>query len=281
MKVHISNCENSRRIATLDSVVDIKDFYILTCGFLRPKVRMERHRPKGRDDYQLIYIKKGFGYFEHDDEKIKVGKNHFVIYRPYERQKYEFFQEDNTELYYIHFSGQGVKEILEKCNLDSGFVFESNSGVDGVYYLKTVITEIATKKNHYNSIADLNLMLFFCNYARYNESFNHGKEMFKIQPAIMAIQENYMSNAEIKDYADMCSLSYSRFIHLFTQSTGYSPHEFRLNLRVSHAKSLLDDSDMSIQEISDMLGFSNRKYFSLYFKKKVGSSPSAYRNRHK
>ena len=279
MKNHISNCEN-RKFAVQNSIISIDELYVLSCGFIRPRVRMERYRPKGRDDYQLIYIKNGFGYFERNNKILKLGKNHFVIYRPFEMQKYEFLSSDKSEIYYIHFTGSKVKEILKKCNLDYGFDFESNNE-NCLSYLKTIVSEIATKKNYYNSIADLNLMLFFCDYARYCKNTLYSKDILKIQPALEALQENYVSNVEIKEYADMCYLSYSRFIHLFTKSTGYSPHEFRMNLRVSHAKTLLEDSNMSIQEISDMLGFLNRKYFSLYFKKKVGVSPSKYREKNK
>ena len=46
---------------------------------------------------------------------------------------------------------------------------------------------------------------------------------------------------------------------------------------IMEAKNLLKYSEMSIQEISDYLNFSNQSFFAQYFKRLSGCSPSDYR----
>lgn len=42
--------------------------------------------------------------------------------------------------------------------------------------------------------------------------------------------------------------------------------------------SLLNNTQMTVQEISDMLNFPNASYFGTFFRKQMGMSPQQYRN---
>ena len=63
----------------------------------------------------------------------------------------------------------------------------------------------------------------------------------------------------------------------FKREVGLSPAEFINQARILHAKLLLKDTDMSIQDISKKLNFSSRSYFTSVFQSIAGISPSAYR----
>ena len=49
-------------------------------------------------------------------------------------------------------------------------------------------------------------------------------------------------------------------------------------LRIDEAKAMLNATDMSIQEISSIIGFNDSNYFTNVFHKLVGMSPREYRN---
>ena len=61
--------------------------------------------------------------------------------------------------------------------------------------------------------------------------------------------------------------------------TGYSLNDYVKKMRVEKAMSLLENSEMNINEISDALGFSYPRYFSSVFKEMTGESPTAYRKK--
>ena len=64
---------------------------------------------------------------------------------------------------------------------------------------------------------------------------------------------------------------------LFKKKYGFTPHEYVLQLRYQEACSLLMLASYSIKEIAYVLGFADEKYFSIFFKKRSGFSPSTYR----
>lgn len=70
--------------------------------------------------------------------------------------------------------------------------------------------------------------------------------------------------------------SVSTLSHMFRQRTGMSIRAYIEKLRIDEAKWLLVQSDFSVTEVSDCLGFCNAAYFSSVFKKACGLSPKAY-----
>ena len=51
-----------------------------------------------------------------------------------------------------------------------------------------------------------------------------------------------------------------------------------LGARIERAKILLKDSEYSVQEVSDKLGFTTRNYFTRCFRELTGMTPMEYRN---
>ena len=66
----------------------------------------------------------------------------------------------------------------------------------------------------------------------------------------------------------------------FVTETGKTPHEYLLELRLSLAKKLLlQETFISIEDVAAKCGFADAFYFSTIFKKKIGLTPKAYRNK--
>ena len=83
----------------------------------------------------------------------------------------------------------------------------------------------------------------------------------------------------IDDFAAMCHLSKSRFIKKFKKYTGTTPIDYRNSILIDKAKWHLKNTNLTVSEISDMLGFLNPSYFSTLFKKHINMSPREYRNK--
>ena len=130
------------------SHMDFKDksrpLIVGSCGTYRlsslPK--LPTYRPRGRLDYQIIYITAGCVHFHFDnvDNETIVPAGNFVLYRPKELQKYEYYGEDKTEVYWIHFTGSDVKNILRQYGFpDKERIFQVGSSNEYERIFKCII----------------------------------------------------------------------------------------------------------------------------------------------
>lgn len=100
----------------------------------------------------------------------------------------------------------------------------------------------------------------------------------RIEKAVEYIDFNYADEFDVATLSELCHMSESHFYTCFKKNMGMSPVEYRLKVRTEHASLLLiDGSDRSIEEISDMVGFESSAYFRRVFKKMTGKSPREYR----
>lgn len=93
------------------------------------------------------------------------------------------------------------------------------------------------------------------------------------------IEENYCTDITIKLFSDKYFVSKEYLSKLFKESYGVGIYEYVLTLRMKKARELLNNTDMQIQEISTLLGYSNNNYFSKAFKTYYGLSPTEYREK--
>lgn len=102
-----------------------------------------------------------------------------------------------------------------------------------------------------------------------------------LKPAIEYIYKNKSENITVENMAKVCHISQSYFSRLFSKEMGDSFSNYISKLKINWAKELLEESDMSVSQISDELGFNEPGYFIKIFKKYEGVTPSVYRKYYK
>ncbi len=98
-----------------------------------------------------------------------------------------------------------------------------------------------------------------------------------LKPAIEYIYNHKSENISMEDMANLCHVSTSYFSRLFSKEIGEKFSTYIPKLKMKWAKSLLEETDMHINEISEELGFSESGYFIKIFKKHEGVTPAIYR----
>ncbi|MBY5987288.1 MULTISPECIES: helix-turn-helix domain-containing protein [Roseovarius] len=81
----------------------------------------------------------------------------------------------------------------------------------------------------------------------------------------------------IAQMAESVNLSESWFSLVFKNTTGMSPHQWQLNKRLEQARVLLTDTDLSVADIADRLGFSDQAHLTRAFRQLVGRTPGSWR----
>lgn len=98
-----------------------------------------------------------------------------------------------------------------------------------------------------------------------------------LQPAFDYITNDLSSPKVQTVAAKLCHVSPGYFSRQFSKETGMNFTEFVMHQKIDHAKKLLLQTDLSISEISDQLGFSESGYFIRTFKKYESITPLAFR----
>jgi AraC-like DNA-binding protein len=91
------------------------------------------------------------------------------------------------------------------------------------------------------------------------------------------LREVHDGPLSIRDVAHDAGMSPYHFIRQFEALFGRTPHQYRIDARIEHAKRLLALSDYSVTDVCMELGCSSLGSFSDLFARRVGTAPSAYR----
>lgn len=92
------------------------------------------------------------------------------------------------------------------------------------------------------------------------------------------IQENYQEGITLTELSQHFKVSSGHLSKLFLDYVGENFTDYLNMIRVNKAKELLKTTDKKIYQIADEIGFNDSFYFSSWFKKIVGVSPTTYRD---
>ena len=98
-----------------------------------------------------------------------------------------------------------------------------------------------------------------------------------VSHAVIYLRRKYANPISSDDIARACHCSVSTLSHLFKQKMNLSIRQYIKNLRLSQAKRLLRDTELSVNAISDLLGYGNPNYFCNVFRWETGLSPTLFR----
>ena len=271
---------NNSRIPFIDKS---RPLIVGSCGTYRlsSHYKLPTWWKNGRIDWQLLYIASGKAHFYIDGNEITVTSGNMVLYQPRQEMHYEYFGKDKAEVYWVHFTGSNVKNILKQHQipLNTNVFYAGNSPTYG-YLFKEMILELQTCKVGYEPLLSMYLEQIFVIIQR-----SRMEKTPTVSPQLQGemgiarryFQEHYNEDINIEEYALSRNMSVSYFLKKFKEVTTKSPMQYILSIRINNAVHLLESTDYNVTEISTIIGYDNPLYFSRIFKKQKGVSPSDYR----
>jgi AraC-like DNA-binding protein len=98
-----------------------------------------------------------------------------------------------------------------------------------------------------------------------------------VESLLRYMESNYKEKITLQLLSQLVHLSESYLIRIFKQHRWITPFQYLEQLRMEAAVSYLLNTAITIQEITQLTGYSSIHYFSRHFKQKYGVSPSQYR----
>lgn len=270
---------NHSRVNFMDKT---KPLIVGSCGtyHLFTREKLPTYRPKGRIDYQLLYVAAGKAHFFFRGKEEIVTAGHMVLYRPKEVQRYVYYGADQTEVYWVHFTGRDVKQILKSHGFPAKEnVFYTGTSPEYQRIFREMIQELQLCKPHYEEMLKMLLRQIFVMVSREyaTETKLNSYAQIEAEHATHYFMEHYSEDINIEAYAAEKGMSACWFIRTFKQYNKITPMQYVLTIRIANAKSLLETTSYNVTEIAEIVGYDNPLYFSRLFKKQTGMSPSEYR----
>lgn len=113
----------------------------------------------------------------------------------------------------------------------------------------------------------------------YQTSINHHNthEEILMQKFLAEIKTHYRSQRKVGFYADRLHISLGHFFAIVKRVSGKSPGQWIDEYITGEARALLKGTNLTVQQISQELGFPSQSFFGKFFKRVIGISPKEYR----
>jgi AraC family transcriptional regulator of arabinose operon len=238
------------------------------------------HNKSGRKDYYLLYMCRGMMGVLLNGEMKDICAGQFIIFFPGCEYKYTSQGAEEVIYYWAHFTGYGARDILEKCKLYGGNIYNAGFNKSVINEFNNMFTEFIRRDYCFEAAAASHLISICINLSRNMSNLATSRDTInrdRIQASIKFIHKNFKSNISLKQLAAIEHLSISRYRAIFKQCTGFSPKSYIIALRIKRACELIVQTDLSIKEIAESVGYQDQLYFSRIFKARTGIVASSYK----
>lgn len=239
-------------------------------------------RPNGRVDYHVLYIAEGECRVTALGRETVARAGTLIFFFPGERQKYAFRREIPSTSYYLHFSGTAPEELFRELMAGRERVFPIGKSATLEELLRRLEEEYTLSLSHAEGVSGgyLLAILSLC-LRKILLAAEGGTVSAKIADVCRYMHATLSEDLPISRYAEECHLSESRFTHLFHEVIGKSPIAYLTEARIRRAEELLYDTALPISAVAEAVGVKSPYYFSRFFKKHTGLSPTEFRKTRK
>ena len=233
------------------------------------------------NEYQLVYITKGSGYFSSQSCKMqKINAGTMILLFPGEWHTYYPNYQTGWSHYWIGFCGPEVDSWMtnEYCSKESP-VFKVGINDEIVSLFRKAIDVANEEPTLYQRVLSglvTYLVALMCSIDK-NLQVENDDFSSKIDYACVLMKELIDQPVSMQEIAKKAGMGYSLFRKLFKEQKNYAPVQYFQNLKIQKAIELLTTTTIPVKEIAYRLDFESPAYFSARFKKQTGKSPIEYR----
>ena len=250
-------------------------FYLTGIGVSDPESHVVRNT--GLYSHQFLFTLSGTGVLYVDGKEYRQEKGSVFYLAPGKPHEYYPLNE-KWETYWLVFRGEYSDELIKNIGFN-GFAYVplcDTSRCEKIFRRIYSAAEDPINGGENASVLVYEYVLAMREAMLFVSKENTGKSNI-VAEALMYIDKNYMQDIAVQTLAELSEVTVQHFCRVFKTETLMRPLEYLARRRISEAKALLTNTALEIGEIGKMVGYPDRNYFSMVFRRPEGVSPREYR----
>jgi len=243
-------------------------------------------------DYcELVFITDGTATHVVGETAYPIKKGDIFVLKG--REIHGFCNVSNLKLYNVMFHVSDL--LLDDCRDLSGFwvlfvheqtndfisrITLTGSDFDLVHtWCRQLMQEYTAHQPGYISVCHSILMQMIVFLSRICQHFESCETQpdFRLANAVTYMQTNFSEKINVEQLAAIAGFSPRHFSRLFQEVYQITPMQFLNEIRLGHARILLETRHYKVSEVAALCGFSDGNYFSKVFRQKYLLAPSEWK----
>lgn len=236
--------------------------------------------PHAHSYTELFYIIGGDGQFLIDDERFPVRAHQMVIVNP--NIMHTELSYEAHPLEYIVLGIEGLEVSIPGTNEGRYCIYTFPAANKVLNCMQGILHEMQDRELEHQMVCQAYMDILVVQLMR-----NTGTSMTQVSDnsptnrqcasARHYIEHHYKEKLTLDELAEIVNVNKYYLAHAFKEEYGISPINYMIACRIKAGKRLLVETDLSLSQISGILGFSSASYFSQSFRKAENISPLEYR----
>lgn len=236
--------------------------------------------PHTHSHTELFFIVSGRGQFLIQDQVFPVDVNNLVIINPNVPHTEDSLNAQPLE--YIVLGIEGVELATSENSNGSFCILDHYESLEISSCLRNILREMEQKNRGYEDVCQAYMEILIIRLMRSTSlAVQSEPQVISGNRQCAAVRHyidmHFKESLTLEQLADDAHMSKYYLSHAFKREYGISPINYMISRRIDESKYLLAETDLSMSQIAQLLGFSSLSYFSQVFRRSQNISPKEYR----
>lgn len=236
--------------------------------------------PHIHNHMELFFILGGKGQFLIDDQLYPVDVNNLVIINP--NVTHTEVSLNAQPLEYIVLGIEGVELVTSDVSNGQFSILDHYESMDISSCLRNILREMEQKNTGYEDVCQAYMEILIIRLMRSTAlSVPTEPQTLSVNRQCAAVRRyidlHFKETLTLEQLAEEAHMNKFYLAHAFKREYGISPINYMISRRIEESKYLLAETDLSMSQIAQLLGFSSLSYFSQVFRRTQEISPKEYR----
>ena len=236
--------------------------------------------PHTHNHMELFYIVGGKGQFLIEDQLYPVNASNLVVINP--NVTHTEVSLNAQPLEYIVLGVEGIA-LATRENANGHFsILDHFESVEISGCLRNILREMEQKNTGYEDVCQAYMEILIIRLMRNTDlAVSAEPQAISANRQCAAVRRyidlHFKEALTLEALAEEAHMNKYYLSHAFKREYGVSPIHYMIGRRIEESKYLLAETDLSMSQIAQLLGFSSLSYFSQVFRRTQSLSPMEYR----